>query len=176
MHYEVTKIVESSFILDLDSPYHGRPHWARVLTNGLKLALHSGADPLVVEYFALLHDSRRYNEDEDSAHGERAAVWARALHNMEFPGIRDLTMKQIRLLETAIKGHSDGHTTNDPTIGTCWDADRLDLGRVGIMPVPRLLSTESAKEWLLSQPQLFAPKPRAAQKKAHGETAPAPGP
>ena len=31
------------------------------------------------------------------------------------------------------------------TIQTCWDADRLDLGRVGMMPDPRFLSTEIAK-------------------------------
>jgi uncharacterized protein len=31
------------------------------------------------------------------------------------------------------------------TIQTCWDSDRLDLGRVGIMPHPSLLCTEVAK-------------------------------
>ena len=33
-----------------------------------------------------------------------------------------------------------------PTIGTCWDADRLDLGRVGIVPQPKFMSTAFAKE------------------------------
>ncbi len=28
---------------------------------------------------------------------------------------------------------------------TCWDADRLDLGRVGIMPEPSRLCTAAAK-------------------------------
>ena len=28
---------------------------------------------------------------------------------------------------------------------TCWDADRLDLGRVGIVPNPRYLCTPAAK-------------------------------
>ena len=31
------------------------------------------------------------------------------------------------------------------TIETCWDADRLDLGRVGITPHPSHLCTEAAK-------------------------------
>ena len=31
------------------------------------------------------------------------------------------------------------------TIQTCWDADRLDLGRVGITPDPSWLCTEAAK-------------------------------
>jgi hypothetical protein len=45
----------------------------------------------------------------------------------------------------ALAGHSDGLVTDDPTIGCCWDADRLDLWRVGAPPVPALLSTEAAK-------------------------------
>jgi uncharacterized protein len=30
----------------------------------------------------------------------------------------------------------------------CWDADRLDLGRVGIQPKPELLCTDTARELL----------------------------
>ena len=30
---------------------------------------------------------------------------------------------------------------DDATIGTCWDADRLELPRVGIRPDPRYFST-----------------------------------
>ena len=36
-------------------------------------------------------------------------------------------------------------TTDDPTIGTCWDADRLDIGRVGIIPHERFMSTAAGK-------------------------------
>jgi uncharacterized protein len=32
------------------------------------------------------------------------------------------------------------------TVLTCWDADRLDLGRVGIRPAPRLLCTSAARD------------------------------
>ena len=32
------------------------------------------------------------------------------------------------------------------TIQTCWDSDRLDLGRIGIMPHASRLSTEVAKK------------------------------
>ena len=31
-----------------------------------------------------------------------------------------------------------------PTVGTCWDADRLHLPRVSITPDPVLLSTQTA--------------------------------
>jgi hypothetical protein len=33
----------------------------------------------------------------------------------------------------------------DPTIGACWDADRLNLWRVGVAPARRLLSTAAAR-------------------------------
>ena len=32
------------------------------------------------------------------------------------------------------------------TIGTCWDADRLDLGRVGVIPSVDFMSTQDGKE------------------------------
>ena len=35
----------------------------------------------------------------------------------------------------------EGCVHADPTIGTCWDADRLDLWRVGITPHARFLRT-----------------------------------
>ena len=41
---------------------------------------------------------------------------------------------------------ADGETTTDPTIGCCWDADRLDLGRVGIEPEAEYQSTVAARE------------------------------
>ena len=41
--------------------------------------------------------------------------------------------------------HTDGHTEGDLTLQTCWDADRLDLGRVGIVPKPDLLCTDAAR-------------------------------
>jgi hypothetical protein len=53
---------------------HGYPHWVRVRENGLHLAGMTGADPAVVELFALLHDSRRHNDAWDPKHGPRARV------------------------------------------------------------------------------------------------------
>ncbi len=128
---------------------HGVPHWARVRYHGLKLAQETGADPLVVELFALLHDSCRHNDFADKLHGERGAVFARVLQGQCF----NLTDSQLALLETAISGHSLGLINDNTTIQTCWDADRLDLGRVGIYPDSKYLSfaamkyTSSAYEW-----------------------------
>jgi hypothetical protein len=44
--------------------------------------------------------------------------------------------------------HTDGETTTDPTIGCCWDADCLDLDRVGIKPEAEYLSTMAGKVML----------------------------
>jgi uncharacterized protein len=36
--------------------------------------------------------------------------------------------------------------TGDITVLTCWDADRLDLGRVGIRPAAHRLCTDAARD------------------------------
>jgi len=41
--------------------------------------------------------------------------------------------------------YTDGLIDADVTIQTCWDADRLDLGRVGITPERTKLCTRAAK-------------------------------
>lgn len=43
----------------------------------------------------------------------------------------------------------EGQTLGDATVLTCWDADRLDLGRVGIRPHPHRLCTEAARDPVL---------------------------
>ncbi len=145
---QLLQILRQHFKLDWLG-IHGVPHWARVRYHGLKLAQETGADPLVVELFALLHDSCRYDEFADTFHGERGAVFARVLHGQCF----HLTELQLTLLETAISGHSHGLVHDNSTIQTCWDADRLDLGRVGIYPDSKYLSfaamkyTSAAYEW-----------------------------
>jgi uncharacterized protein len=48
-------------------------------------------------------------------------------------------------LEFACQEHTNGGVSSDPTIGVCWDADRLNLGRVEIRPDPRWLSTKWAR-------------------------------
>jgi uncharacterized protein len=45
-----------------------------------------------------------------------------------------------------IRRHAEGHTSDDPTIGVCWDADRLDLGRVGMRPRARYMSTAAGRK------------------------------
>ena len=120
---------------------HGPPHWKRVEDVGLELARESGADETVVRLFAILHDSCRLNDDEDCGHGPRAADMLGTLVGILFT----IDPDRLVLLEQAIRHHTDGFTSPDPTIGTCWDADRLDLGRVGKRPKEKYMSTEAAK-------------------------------
>ena len=120
---------------------HGVTHWARVLENGLRLAEETGANLGVVQLFAVLHDSRRINEVTDPEHGPRAAEFATELCGSVF----DLEDHEFRLLHRACECHTHERNHPDVTIQACWDSDRLDLGRVGIMPHPSRLCTEVAK-------------------------------
>ena len=121
---------------------HGPEHWERVQRNGLILAEKTlNADRIVVQLFAILHDCCRINEGYDPSHGLRVAEAAAEIRN-ELILLDD---DQFNLLVTACRDHTDGYTTSNPTIACCWDADRLDLPRVGISPRRRFLSTAAAK-------------------------------
>ena len=128
--------------LDIDWwGHHGIAHWARVRANGLMLARETGANRHVVELFAFFHDSRRVNEHRDDGHGARGAALGRRLKGRHFEATDD----EMDLLQYACAHHSDGMTQGDPTVLTCWDSDRLDLGRVGITPMAGYLGTEAAR-------------------------------
>jgi len=138
---ELVRIIRAQFPLQWNG-IHGAPHWARVRENGLRLAALTGAKPRVIELFALLHDARRRTDGHDPEHGLRAAVFAQKLAGSAF----ELMAADHELLLAACRGHSDGLTDGDITVLTCWDADRLDLGRVGIKPNPLRLCTSAARD------------------------------
>ena len=138
------KPLVDAILLDYTLPLdgcHGVAHWARVLENGLRLASETGARREVVTLFAVLHDSRRFNESFDPQHGPRAAAYAAELWGHLF----ELDEGDFRLLQRACEGHTSELTHPDITIQTCWDSDRLDLGRVGIKPHPSRLCTDVAR-------------------------------
>jgi uncharacterized protein len=124
---------------------HGLTHWARVLENGLRLAEAMGADPLIVRLFAIFHDSRRENEYRDPEHGRRGALLAASLRPA-MPCLGGMSDPNFARLLTACSHHTDTDYNDDPIIGTCWDADRLDLPRIGKTIQPRLLNTTAARE------------------------------
>jgi len=142
---ELISAIRSQYRLSWNG-LHGCGHWARVLENGLRLAAETGANPQVVELFAVFHDACRINDDWDPNHGGRGADLAVAFRGKYF----ELGDTDFIALKYACRLHTDGMTTGDITALTCWDADRLDLGRVGMMPYKDLLCTAAAK-----RPQLF---------------------
>ncbi len=121
---------------------HGRDHWQRVFENGMRLAMRTCADTEVVALFALMHDLGRQNEGIDSEHGARSAEIAKQLRS----GHSFLNDAQFQFLYQACAQHNLGYTQANITIQTCWDADRLDLGRIGMMPKPQFLCTDAAKD------------------------------
>ena len=124
------------------SSVHGPAHWRRVELNGLLLSTETGADTLVTRLFAWFHDSKRENDGTDPDHGRRGADYAASLRGKLF----DLDNQSYDNLIYACTWHTDRDFTDDPTIGTCWDSDRLDLGRVGIIPSEDFMNTEFGKE------------------------------
>ena len=138
---------------------HGVPHWARVLENGRRLLRVTGAKHDVVELFAIFHDSQRINEGVDDGHGRRGAELARELRGVEY----DLNDSDFDLLIQACDLHTEGFVDGDITLRTCWDADRLDLERVGITPRQEKLCTDGARDpdflkWAIKRGEtLFVP-------------------
>ena len=120
--------------------HHGIRHWARVRRNGRVIAKHvPGVDLLVLDLFAILHDSCRINEHEDPEHGWRAKV-SLIRRSSKLPR---LAATQLASLKYAIEHHSEQAPASNVTIAACWNADRYDLGRVGITPDDRHLAKEA---------------------------------
>ena len=141
-------MISADLITDIRQVYrlnwhgiHGVAHWARVRHIGLRLAAETGANPNVVELFAFIHDAQRHDDGFDPEHGERAAHLARKLLGKSL----HLNSDELDLLLYACQHHTFGHVEGDVTVLTCWDADRLDLGRVGIVPRPDRLCTAAAR-------------------------------
>lgn len=78
----------------------------------------------------------------DPGHGRRGAEFASSLRGDMF----EMPDGDFAILHYACTWHTDRDSTDDPTIATCWDADRLDLGRVGITPSPEFMNTEFGRE------------------------------
>jgi uncharacterized protein len=120
---------------------HGDQHWRAVAEVGLRLLPETRrADPTVVFLFSLFHDAMRQNENEDPGHGQRSADLAEEFQGRYFL----LAPERLGLLIEACAGHTDVRFSDDPTIGVCFDADRLNLWRVGKTPEAKYLSTDAA--------------------------------
>lgn len=134
--------VRQAFCLDWKG-IHGAGHWGRVAFHGRYLARALGVPTLVPQLFALLHDSQRHDDGHDPDHGSRAAGFVRRLQR---DGALDLSSDDLGFLMLACEGHSEGRREAPLPIQVCWDADRLDLGRVGIRLDPLRLCTAPARD------------------------------
>ena len=138
---------------------HGVSHWDRVARNA-EVLITSDVDELVVKAFAYIHDVERVNESDDLQHGPRAALLVEEIRSSVLSFLND---QEIEQLKEACRLHTLRHRTEDPTVNACFDADRLDLGRVGITPNPDKMATtagrivaeklaleDSEEDWLLN--------------------------
>lgn len=138
---KLSEVISSGFQVGENS-VHGPEHWKRVEQNGLWLSTRTGADTMVTHLFAWFHDSKRENDSTDPDHGRRGAEYAASLRRILY----DLDDQAFEKFIYACTWHTDKDFSSDPTIGTCWDSDRLDLGRVGILPSAKFMSTDFGKE------------------------------
>ena len=138
---ELINMIKQEFILDWNG-IHGYSHWMRVRKNGLFLAKKNKANIEIVELFAFLHDLKRNNNGLDPDHGRRAAEFIKSLKGT-FIFLKEEDFDELLF---ACEKHSAGLIKASVTVQTCWDADRLDLGRVGRKPDSQYLCTSIAKE------------------------------
>ena len=90
----------------------------------------------------LVHDVMRENENMDLHHGPRAAEFIRSIAGSWIK----LEGHRLHKLIKACQYHSVGRLDSDITVQTCWDADRLDLGRVGTTPKSSYLGSSLARD------------------------------
>lgn len=144
-------------------PMHGELHWRGVAWAGLRIAeLREGLRPEVTVAFGLLHDCRRETDDWDPEHGDRAArVASRSAPLKRLLGAegRDLVAEACRL-------HERGRTCpEEPRIGACWDADRVNLVRLGLDLDPSYFTVLSGEDGsldaLAERTRLIVPDPPA---------------
>ena len=123
------------------SSIHGPCHWSRVERNGLYVAQKTGADKMIVQLFAVFHDCMRQNDNIDPGHGRRGAEYAVQIKDE----LINIPSDDFDKFYYACEWHTDQITTDDVTIAACWDADRLDLGRVGFILDPRYMNSKPAQ-------------------------------
>ena len=129
---------------------HGISHWKRVYENTQKLASYYQIQSEVFGLFALLHDSKRVNEDIDKFHGKRASIFAKELLKSKEIILNEADAKRLIY---ACKNHTHSDKRDplykDLVVQICFDSDRLDIDRVGMEVDPNYLATDYAKKLAL---------------------------
>lgn len=150
----------------VESDTHGERHWRAVARVGAELvAVDPEPDSDVLFLFALLHDARRELETRDPEHGPRAAVLAADLRER---GLFQLDDDRFARLDEACRLHDTGAVSDDPTIGACYDADRINLTRLGFTIDHALLSRPvSRDDAFIDRCRPFAANPGTWAQLAH---------
>ena len=121
---------------------HGIAHGIRVERNGNQLCQLMGITNKLVRPFAYVHDFCRVNDGTDPEHGLRAANHIEA-HRELFSCRFSLNEREIDLLKYACQHHTEMIKSEYDIVNVLFDADRLDLPRVGTHPDPNLMATTS---------------------------------
>ena len=134
--------------------FHGVSHWKNVEKFGLLLAReYPDADIDVIRWFAYLHDCMRGKEEAFQEHGSVAALFIRKIRKTYLKDLSDVQIKQLR---QACKYHTIRRRTKDITVNICFDADRLDLWRVGIKPDPKQMAKNAGSKYAeLSEEEIY---------------------
>jgi uncharacterized protein len=121
---------------------HGPDHWRRVERNGS--CLQPAPEPISRSFVYSLSFTTvaAVNDGGIKVTVHVGAEYAATLRGVAY----ELSDDRFEILHYACVWHTDGDHHADPTIATCWDADRLDLGRVGIIPSPEFMSTDFGRE------------------------------
>ncbi|MCP4581303.1 MAG: hypothetical protein GY839_06770 [candidate division Zixibacteria bacterium] len=141
---ELLKIIHNEFALEWYG-CHGILHWLRVRRNGLALCEKMNGNSKIAELFSVIHDCKRMDNGEDILHGKRASSFIGNTSGM-IDSI--LSPNEIQILKYACEYHTTEDKSDNPDIQICWDADRLDLGRVGKKIDKIYINTSWAKDEL----------------------------
>ena len=118
---------------------HGISHLRRVSILSGRLASAVGEDVEAAVVMGFLHDCARTDDKAGDGHAHDSSVLARCLLGRFYPHL------DADRICHAIARHADGEVTDDGLAACLWDADRLELKRIGREIDLDLLSTEVAR-------------------------------
>lgn len=69
------------------------------------------------------------------------------LRKYRYTLIKGLEEDEVKDLYFACENHTSMLRSGNKTIDTCFDADRLDLTRIGIIPIPERMATQAGADF-----------------------------
>lgn len=141
--FQMFKFKSSQALFDRKSPIHGYSHFLRVKHNILLLGNSYKLEQSNLELFAFYHDILRFNDGDDPDHGKRGSELFKKNTELNIQKKRGLFISQemIEKICFACENHTTMLRSGDKLIDICFDADRLDLMRIGVKPDPSKMAT-----------------------------------